>query len=297
MSSDLSIVFQKAIAGQVLAWHPLPNYRPNDPPRMTARCTIQRGDHIEHIIVKANTRSQAIANEVQAYKLLTSYTSRPFNIPSLIDFRTTPEDWSWLMIREEPIEEACMTQACYSSADTLVWLHSQQSLFDCWSAHHPDQDSLTGSRERQWMEALKSIDVQHLYVLRHAVLCALQILNTPYPDISCFVHGDYHRYNLGIVAGGESASLLIMDWEDAGIGHPWIDLAKYLSFCSAHEREVFLEKYRSAASRYHMVVPRHVLARAWAGALGEVASSIRNGFSYTFYELSLMADAVLGECN
>jgi hypothetical protein len=260
---------QESIGGEILSWQSLPNYRMTDSPRLTARCLIRRSEGIEAHILKANTQSKAVFNEVNALRTLVTYPLYPFSVPLLVDFHTSTDSWSWLLLKEAiAVTEMGINRA----AKALAWLHAQRQLVDVWNVRQSSSELLTIQRERHWLSWLRELNEQSEDVLRRGVNTAIEILSTPPKTTVCFLHGDYHCHNLLSVSPRRSTGLLILDWEDTGIGHPWIDLAKYLSLCPGAEREGFLEYYRKASSRFGLEISPHIIVRAWAGALGEVVS-------------------------
>lgn len=84
------------------------------------------------------------------------------------------------------------------------------------------------------------------------------------------VHGDLHHGNM-IVIGDRVA---VIDWSDAAIGHPFLDLAPVLWIGEKH-RDALLEAYVESWSE---LVPRAELPTA--AAIGEVLGCVYQAISY-----------------
>jgi hypothetical protein len=94
-------------------------------------------------------------------------------------------------------------------------------------------------------------------------LAALEIPDT-------LVHGDLHHGNMLLVGD----RTVVIDWSDAAIGHPFLDLAPVLWIGEKHRdelRDAYVEAWSDFGSRKELIT---------AGAVGEVLGCVYQAISY-----------------
>jgi aminoglycoside phosphotransferase (APT) family kinase protein len=122
---------------------------------------------------------------------------------------------------------------------------------------HADRD-LSGLREvGAWLEAHRPADDQW----------------TP-----AIMHGDYHLANLFIAPEPPARVAAILDWENATIGDPLLDLAGFLRLLASSGRGQWGE--------------REALVARWEQASGRRAPDLRYWTALSAYKLSIMLEGV-----
>lgn len=93
-------------------------------------------------------------------------------------------------------------------------------------------------------------------VERHAMLVQ-DMVRSP----STLVHGDYHSRNVMACPGTAPVRMCVFDWETAGFGSPYYDLAHLVDGFDPPVLDRFLQRYAEAVQPFGMPVPDHAYMR------------------------------------
>lgn len=173
----------------------------------------------------------------------------PGDVPEVV---ATDVERSWILMRELDGKSARGEQA-------LEGMRTTARIQRAWEQRESELGSL-GCRRRELQELATEVPA-------FAPLCD-RLAAYGIPDT--IVHGDLHHGNM-LVVGDRTA---VIDWSDAAIGHPFLDLAPILWIGEKHRDALsaaYVEAWSDFGSREDLVT---------AAAIGEVLGCVYQAISY-----------------
>lgn len=92
------------------------------------------------------------------------------------------------------------------------------------------------------------------------------------------MHGDYHLANLFVASRPPVRVAAILDWENATIGDPALDLATFIRLAESRGRKDWAD--------------REAMVARWEAASGRAAPDLRYGLAHSAFKLSIMVEGI-----